>query len=960
MRNCCGDARWAVLALVAVLMALSLISCRHGAVGRHGDNSRHDQLDSVMANIGNVDSLQALVNQSHEQNDAMGEMLALKHQGNKLRESGRFVEAINVHERSLSVADKCRDTVEMATAFYNLGEDYRRLGDLSLANGSYFKVLKLCDGYSDKNSVEMQTAVARALNGIGNIELELNNYTLADSMFRDALHHDLMMGRNQGIAANYGALGRVKRELGDLDSSWYYQRKALEFNVLCNNRKGEALAHLHFGELYEADNCFSHAVEEYTIAYDKLKELGDKWHWLDACLALSHVHILLGEEEIAREYLDQADVEAKRIGSKEYQAEAHLIHYQLSLKQGDSEEALKHYVRSTELRDSIYGRQMSDELRNQHIEFQNHRMTGEVDVLSRDISQLKRFRNIQWMLTLMLLIMAGAIIAALVYAVRVRARTQRLMRQVEETRSLFFTNVVHQLRTPLTAIMGAIDAIMSDGKSADTEQNLYSGKHQEDCEIIERQGNNLLTLVDRILEVGSVRSAITELDWRECDAVAFMHMVLETYRDRCVARHIELTYAPRESIVDIDTVPRYLATIISSLIENAINYGKEFGKITVTSRIDDGMFVIRVADDGLGISKDDLPHVFEPFYRSAAIEGRVEGVGIGLTVVRDMTMALGGVVAVDSMKDCGSVFTVKLPCRHGQGVKQRFDNIIEPLVGRMHRPQRYDKYKSEPNPDIREGLPVVLVVEDHIDVARMVGQALGEDYNVQYATDGEQGLAKAGELHPDLIISDVKMPLMSGLELCRKLRNSQQLCDIPVIMLSARNSDADRVRGIEAGADAYLVKPFVSEELRAWVVRLIENRQMLRDAYAASGRPRTMALPAVVTTVDDSRFLDDFACEVEKQFKAGGKIDLDMVARTFKMGESQLRHKVQTLTGKNVPAYIIQLRMEKAMRLLQSSAPEVLITTISEQCGFQDVAYFSRVFRQHYGMTPSQARKAVK
>ena len=132
---------------------------------------------------------------------------------------------------------------------------------------------------------------------------------------------------------------------------------------------------------------------------------------------------------------------------------------------------------------------------------------------------------------------------------------------------------------------------------------------------------------------------------------------------------------------------------------------------------------------------------------------------------------------------------------------------------------------------------------------------------------------------------------------------------------------------------------------------------MLRDAYAASGRARTTTPTAMGTTVDDSRFLDDFAGEVEKQFKSGGKIDLDMIARTFKMGESQLRHKVQTLTGKNVPAYIIQLRMEKAMRLLQSSAPEVLITTISEQCGFQDVAYFSRVFRQHYGMTPSQARK---
>jgi DNA-binding response OmpR family regulator len=333
-------------------------------------------------------------------------------------------------------------------------------------------------------------------------------------------------------------------------------------------------------------------------------------------------------------------------------------------------------------------------------------------------------------------------------------------------------------------------------------------------------------------------------------------------------------------------------------------------------------------------------------------------VGIGLTVVRDMTMALDGMVAADSQQGQGSVFTVKLPCRHFHDVKERFDAAVEPLVTKLRPQPRRLQDPSLPQTTVHEGLPVVLVVEDHVDVARQVGLVLGDKYNVYYASDGEQGIAKADELVPDLIITDVKMPLLDGLDMCRYLRQNSQLCHIPVIMLSARNSDRDRLRGIEAGADAYMVKPFVPEELRAWVTRLLENRQLLRDVFAAPEQ-HAEALsntPENKDVEDSAKFLAAFARELDKQFVTCARIDLDKVARYFKMGENQLRRKIQALTGKSAPSYIGQLRMEKAMRLLKESSPDTLIGTIAEQCGFQDVAYFSRVFRQHYDMTPTQAR----
>lgn len=958
-RSSRGIASLLAVSVVGTLLLSLLFSCRHIEEDRQGYDVRHAQLDSVMSTITNIDSLEALARQSHEQNDRQSEMLALRHKGDQLRFQSRYIDAIEVHKRALEIAMDEKDTVEMAMELNSLGEDHRRLGELCDANGYYFDVLKLCDQYGDSQKDRMILANAMSLFGIGSIEIEMNNYILADSLLHVALRLNEQLGSNIGMAVNYGALGRIKGEINEIDSAWYYLRKSQEYNQLAGNDKGVALCHLHYGELYESESNFYHAVKEYMIAYDALKTFGDTWHVLDAGLALARVHVLLGEEDIAHSYLTEAEADARLIGCKEYEAEAHLIHYQLSLLQGNTKEALDHYVSSNELMESIYGNQKSEIIRSQRNEYQKSRMSGEMDVLFRDINQLKRTNTMQLLFVLSLLLMATGVIAALVYAVRVRARTQKLMRQVEETRSLFFTNVVHQLRTPLSAIMGAIDGIVGDDKDG-----TFSASQQESREIIERQGKNLLMLVDRILEVGSVRSMITELDWLTCDAVTFMHMVLESYRDNCMERHIELTYAPRESTVDINTVPRYLNTIISSLIENAINYSNEFGKITVTSRVDNGTLVIRVADNGMGISKEDLPHVFEPFYRSAVAESLVEGVGIGLTVVRDMTMAMGGTVAVDSMKDHGSVFTVKLPCHHSSGVKKRFEGNIKELLnagrGSQHRLKEHDEL-VDAAPQV--GLPVVLVVEDHVDVARLVGLVLGKKYQVHYASDGEQGFAKAIDLKPDLIITDVKMPLMDGVELCRNVRKTPQLCHIPIIILSARNADADRVRGIEAGADAYLVKPFVSEELRTWVVNLLESRKRLRAAFANGGAMADGdAVPSslAVDNEDDSKFLESFANEVDKHFTDGTKIDFDKLALYFRMGESQLRHKIQALTGKNVLAYITQLRMEKAMRLLQSSPADTLIGDIAAQCGIQDVAYFSRVFRHYYGMTPTQARNSGK
>lgn len=906
-----------------------------------------------MQSMEDVDSIAAMVKQYQSQHDATGEMLALKRQGSRLRKLSRFDEAIEVHRRGLDVATSISDSLEMIAALNNIGTDYRRKGDLSKANGYHFEALKLSDTYSDHDSPEAIKSRVVTLNGIGNIEIEVCNYTAADSVLHMALEGERRLESHRGMAINYANIGTVKRALGQIDSAWVYYRKSHEHNQLAGSLEGEALCHLYYGELYEDGRNLSHAKEEYKLAYDKLKELGESYHWLGACLPLARVCIMLNELDDARKYLQEGEAEAMRISSLEHLAEAYKIHYDLALVDGNVKNALEYYVKSEDIQDSIYGLEKSDEMRRQRIGYQAVLKNGKMSALNNDISRLKRLRNMMACLVLALVLMAGGIIAALVYAMRVRSRTQRKLRQVEETRSLFFTNVVHQLRTPLTAIMGATDGIIGADTSGD------DAARRENIEIIERQGKNLLELVDRILQVGGVRSAIREPEWRVGDLVPLIRMVAESYRERCVERHIELTYKPRESTVIIDTVPKYLITIMDSFLENAINYSKDYSKISIVSHVEKDSFIIEVIDDGIGISPKDLPHVFEPFYRGALAERMVEGVGIGLTVARDMAMAMDGWVSATSDKDQGTCFMVSLPLKHGNAVKRSFDSLVRPVTS-MTRRVRESSETLGPDPDDTNTLPVILVVEDHVDVAHLVGKVLGNRYAVAYATDGQQALGKIQQLNPDLIITDVKMPMMDGHELCRRVRASVELRDIPIIMLSARTAEADRVRGIEAGADAYLVKPFSPEELLAWVNRLLESRRMLlgeRERGVATV-PEEQEAPepdnSAAVNADDA-FLDQFRQEVDKEMSEGVKLDFDKIAHALRMGESQLRNKVQQLTGKSMTAYVTQLRMERAMHLLKTR-PDLRIGDVAEQCGFLDVAYFSRVFRQHYGMTPTLAR----
>ena len=553
----------------------------------------------------------------------------------------------------------------------------------------------------------------------------------------------------------------------------------------------------------------------------------------------------------------------------------------------------------------------------------------------------QRTKNIILLAGIFILLLTSIIIVFLLYVVRIKSKTQKIMRHMETVRNKFFTNITHEFRTPLTVILGLANRLSE--KTEKDQESITS------LQTIIRQGDHLLNLVNQLLNISKVRSSIEEPDWRRGDLVAFIRMIVENFQIFARQKHLNLIFVPQQTFLEVDFVPEYFRKIMHNLLSNALKYTPKGGNIFITATQEKNNVLIQLADSGKGIDKQDLPHIFETFYQgnNSCMD---MGTGVGLSLARQMVESMGGQISVKSAIGKGTVFFITLPLKHGtsqweEWVPGETDKNGIPSVT-ISNPSVQETGAS--NPDVT----TILLVEDNQDVAFYIGGLLKDRYRLLYARDGKEGLEKAIEYMPDLILTDLMMPGMNGFDLCREIRDSIVLNHIPIIIITAKSEDQDKVQGIEAGADAYLLKPFNTEELYVRIAKLLEQRRTLREKY--SNALRNNCTDTVKLLPADQAFVDRLTDIIYSQI-SDPSLNSDKIAEKMCISKSQLNRKVRVITGSNTTVYILHVRMEKAKRMLSSN--DMPIGDIAMQCGFEDSGYFGRVFKQTFQMTPSQYRK---
>ena len=929
------------------MLPIFLFSCHRKAAV---PDVERGQIDSVVYSVGDADSLARVLDSFISAGNLYGEMVAARELGKKLRNASQFYEAIDVHKRGLVAAEKLRDTVQIVQALNNIGTNYRRLAILDEASSYHYQALTYCDQYSGSRNPDDRTARKNrvvSLNGIGNVQLTLGNADEAENAFRQALKGENELGSALGQAINYANLGSILESREMLDSARYYYGKSLEFNEKAKSDLGVSLCHAHFGRLAEKEGDYDTAIEEYRQAYDIMEGNSDVWHWLESAVSLVRAYINAGNLERASFYLAKAGKEAGRISSMEYLAEVNRLEYLISKKKGDAVKALEYYVRSREYADSVASEKNLNHIQNVRVRYERERKQNEIELLNRSWEAERKNRNALLTMSLIALFLTIATIIVLIFLIALRNRNQRIIKEMERMKSTFFTNITHEFRTPLSVVQAAAGDVLN--RSSDPEV-------RRDALDILRHGKGLLNLINQILDIAKLteKSAVKAVpEWKYGDIVGFISMICESYRPFAQTAGVRLVFSSPVEELEMDFIPDYVQKIVGNLLSNAVKFSPSGADVLLFVKQEEADVHIIVCDKGVGMTAEQKDKIFIPFYQAPTDSQRI-GSGIGLSLVKLSVEAMNGRVDVHSAPGEGTVFIVRIPLAYGGKVSGRL-NMAEYNIPEA---DTLATTRLEINEDIVCGTDSfsILIIEDTAEVARWQMKQLGEGYSYYFASDGESGLARAEEIIPDLIITDIMMPGMDGYEVCRRIRSSELLNHIPVIMVTAKATHEDRMKGLAAGADAYLEKPFHADELAVRVSKLLEQRKLLQSKWEAvirQGEP-VEENPAANELPDaDRAFVGKFTDAVNKCFETG-TLDYDFIASEMCLTRSHMNRKLKAITGMTSTEYIKTMRISLAKALIDTT--DMKIEAIAMRCGVDDVAYFSSLFRKATGMTPTAWR----
>lgn len=545
------------------------------------------------------------------------------------------------------------------------------------------------------------------------------------------------------------------------------------------------------------------------------------------------------------------------------------------------------------------------------------------------------------------------------------------LQEAIQSKLAFYTNVSHDLRTPLTLIAEPL-AQLSEASNLTSRQKNLLRLADKNTKILARLINQILDF--RKFENGKLSLNLTEVDFKEAAAEW-----LDSFAEVARRRDIKLTLdAPERGDIHLAIDSEKMERIFFNLISNAIKYTPDNGSIRVSYTFDDKNLTLRVADTGIGIPHDDLGNIFDRFFMVDQV--RPHGSGIGLSLVKAFVELHKGTITAESVVGKGSVFTVVIPVTHVSEVSEVPSRLISQEDINIELAATDSFIESDLSllpPDAAssgEDKPRLLVIDDNPDIRNLVSEILGEEYEIHQATDGREGLAKAARLVPDIIICDIMMPVMDGLECCRRIKEEVSTSHIPVVMLTACSLDEQRVEGYESGADGYIAKPFSGEVLKARCRSLLQNRKRIKDLWqgkvpgmdgaspdmaplAASAEvaesQRTPALPKVGNADPDNEFYARFL-QIFQEEISNPNLNIEQLASKMGLGHSQFYRKIKALTNYTPVELMRQLRLKQARHLLTTTTRSV--SEIAYEVGFSSPAYFTKCYRTAFGQTPSELR----
>lgn len=555
-----------------------------------------------------------------------------------------------------------------------------------------------------------------------------------------------------------------------------------------------------------------------------------------------------------------------------------------------------------------------------------------------------------WAYILYTLIIISIIITTFYYYINKERKKARIelerfeanrQHELDELKIQLFTNISHEFRTSLTLILGPLERIKE--KLTDNEGRLL-------FDVMQRSGNRLMRLINQLLDFRKLEANKMTVTPTSQEIVSFMKEIYDIFTYHAKIKNINYTFHSTIDELRMDFDKDKLDKIIYNLLSNAFNYTSSGGNISLTldkKYINEKLYIsINVKDSGVGIPKEDVDKIFTLFYQAKTGESRKNiGTGLGLNLTKELTQMLGGNIDVESKLGKGTLFTVNIPYTEPTtSENEESDSIIKEV--------RNTDVEQASSSTKKDG--IILVVEDNNDMRLYIKSILSSSFNIIEAENGVEGIDKALEYIPDIIISDIMMPEMDGIELLEKIKTDERTNHIPVILLTAINEEKQILKTLNIGVDDYITKPFSPNILEARINNILANRKKLWERYENSFKKTTETTTENDKDIIINPFIEKLT-EIIKSNIANYDFNLDYLSSELCMSSSQLIRKTKALMNITPYNLIIKMRMEYAANEILKSSKT--INEIAFECGYQEKSNFSRAFTKYYGINPLQYKK---
>lgn len=851
----------------------------------------------------------------------------LNEKGVALRNNSMIAEALKIHFQAYQLSIEVDDLQGRIFALNNIATDLRRVGSNIEATKYHHEALQL----AEKDSAFVKS-YAIASNGLGNIYLSINKPNESIKYFEQSLAIEEKLHSGLGRAINYANLGEAYRLKGSLNKAHEYYDFSIKENKLLKNSLGEAICLASIGKIFLDKRDLNQAIFYVNRALLKIQGINDLYHRIQIEFILCEVYISQNKINKALKLIRKILKEAKQINSFIFLKRAYSMLVEINKHRGAYKLALEAKEMEFILNDSI--NKNNNEVKVIEIEqlYKNKEALQKINYLTTQNRLTKKSKKDQFLILGLITLLLLVLVVFLYYSYRKRKIVNQELRSLSEMKSKFFNNISHEFKTPLTLIKGPIGQLL--------QKRTISIEEREILSLIDKNTDTLLELVNKTLNLSKLEANTFEVFYQKGNLMEFLRQLSMNFNYLASDKNLKFNLQFEESgIVEFDNI--IVKLMVNNLLSNAFKYTPIDGEINVSTNYFKNYYQFKVKNT---VQKDieDVDKLFNRYYTQEISVDK--GTGIGLALVKELSQLYGSPIDVDYKPNQSITFTVNFPLRFSNTelINTRDTETSEPTDMKDFL---LSNIKLDPNK------PIVLIAEDSSDMRLYFKSIFHDHFNVIIVENGEIALNKCLELIPDVVVSDLMMPVMDGIELCNSLKTNPLTSHIPVMLLSAISEKDVILEALKIKADDYITKPFTSDILLYKVENLINIREVLKEKYKND----------IVTlyhkdTFNNSDPFQNLLGKIVNEHLHDPEFDTELFCYHMHMSRSQLHRKLTAIFDMSATEFIRYHRLKKGAELLMSTSMN--ITEVCFACGFSSPAYFSKQFKFLFGKSPKEFKNS--